>query len=119
MGMGVGDRPLTLPVLWALAVAGWLTVAAGLARGLTGTARTASLTAHALTPFGVLFTASLLGFGALYAVIAMTAQWWALVLVTLLRPERLADPPGDGTLRLAAWLATTAALAWALTTLIL
>ncbi|REE95736.1 hypothetical protein [Thermomonospora umbrina] len=113
---------MTLPVLWALTVVGWLVAAAGLARGLTGRARTASLAAHGVTPFGVLLLCSMLGYGSFFAVIAMAAQWWALTLVTLFRPERLADPVGGDTVRptarLTVWLVVATALACGLSALI-
>ncbi|TNY36816.1 hypothetical protein [Thermomonospora catenispora] len=109
---------MTPSAVWILAGVGWLLVAAGLFRGPAGAARTAALAAHALTPVGVLLITMTLGYGALFALLALVAEWWAAVLVTLGRPWRLADPVRHGTARLAAWLATSGALAVWLTALI-
>jgi hypothetical protein len=109
---------LTLTALWTLAAAGWLLVAVGLGRGPAETARTAALTAHALTPFGALLVNAILGYGLLFTTIALTAEWWALLLATSGRPRRLTDPARGGLARLAAWLALAAGLACALTVLI-
>jgi hypothetical protein len=109
---------LTLTALWILTGAGWLLVAAGLGREPAETARTAALTAHVLTPFGALLVNSILGYGLLFTTIALTAEWWALLLATSGRPRRLTDPASGGPARLAAWLAVTAALTYGLTSLI-
>ncbi|PKK15168.1 hypothetical protein [Thermomonospora sp. CIF 1] len=102
---------MTLTTLGVLAVCGWLLAGLGLRRGLVEAARTPALTAHALTPFGALLVSAVLGFGALFTLIAMTAQWWALLLVTLGRPHRLVDPSRPGPLRPVLWLITTGVLA--------
>ncbi|WP_119727583.1 hypothetical protein [Thermomonospora amylolytica] len=112
---------MTLPTLWILAATGWLLMAIGLARAPADTARTAALTAHALTPIGVLLVSAALGYGSLFALLALAAEWWAAMLVTLGRPWRLADPARHGAagpVRLAAWLAAFGALAAGLTALI-
>ncbi|MFD0687755.1 hypothetical protein [Actinomadura fibrosa] len=99
--------PVAVLVVWTLCAMGWGVVLAGLRRGVRGPARGPSLFAHAATPAGVVLLCSLIGFGSLYAVIALTAEWWALALVTRLRPERLLVTGGLG--RLAAWAVLTAA----------
>jgi hypothetical protein len=101
-------------VLWWAAVLGWGVVAGGLWRGLRGQARSAAVIAHALSLGGVLLLGTMLGYGLLITVICATSGWWALALVTGLRPERLVDPPRGGLLRLAAWLLVWSAvsLAW-------
>ncbi|SEG55943.1 hypothetical protein SAMN04489712_106272 [Thermomonospora echinospora] len=109
---------MTLTALLVLAGAGWLLAAAGLGRGPAETARTAALTAHALTPFGALLVNAILGYGLLYTLIALTAEWWALSLATLGRPRRLTDPASGGLTWLVAWLAGTAALTYGLAALI-
>ncbi|GAA2438597.1 hypothetical protein GCM10010191_62270 [Actinomadura vinacea] len=81
--------PVAVLVLWLLAAAGWCAVAAGLRRGLSGFVRRTALLAHALTAPGVLLYCSVLGYGSLHGTIALAAEWWALVAVTGLRPERL------------------------------
>jgi hypothetical protein len=93
--------------LWLLAAAGWGAIAAGLRRGLSGFARRTALAAHAMTAPGVVLCCAILGFGSLNGLIALTAEWWALILATGLRPERLV---ASGSLpRLAAWSLLTAA----------
>ncbi|MFG2003591.1 hypothetical protein ACGFNU_30960 [Spirillospora sp. NPDC048911] len=97
--------PATVLVVWIAAVIGWGVVAGGLGRGLSGYPRRLALLAHVLTLPGVVLFPSILGFGFLYASIAAAAEWWALILVTRGRPERLVL---RGDLRgLAAWLALT------------
>src|SRR5690606_41722890 len=71
------------------------------------------LFAHVATPAAVVLLFSVLGFGSLYATIALAAEWWALLLVTGFRPERLLSTGGLG--RLAAW-ATLAGAATLVTT---
>jgi hypothetical protein len=78
-------------LLWWASVLGWGVVAAGLWRGLRGQARTAAVAAHALSLGGVFLLGTMLGYGALITVISATSGWWALALVTGLRPERLVD----------------------------
>ncbi|WP_254716498.1 hypothetical protein [Actinomadura sp. WMMB 499] len=95
--------------LWALCGGGWIAVLAGLRRGVHGLARGPSLFAHTATPAAVVLLCALVGHGNLYATCWLTAQWWALAIVTGLRPERLVTSGGLG--RLAAWLALTAVLA--------
>ncbi|MCW2886060.1 MAG: hypothetical protein QOE54_4717 [Streptosporangiaceae bacterium] len=94
-----------MTILWSAAVLGWGVVAAGLWRGLHGPARSAAVMAHALSLGGVFLLGTMLGYGMLVTVISATAGWWALALVTGLRPERLVDPARGGLLRLAVWLA--------------
>jgi hypothetical protein len=96
-------------VIWALGGVGWAAVLLGLRRGLHGPARGPSLFAHFATPAATVLLFSLIGFGSLYATIALTAEWWALLAVTGFRPERLLAAGGLG--RLAAWAAGTAAAA--------
>lgn len=81
-----------------------------LRRGLRGPERGPALFAHVATPAGIVLLFSLIGFGSLYGTIALAAQWWALLAVTGLRPERLLATGGLG--RLAAWAAVTAAFAY-------
>jgi hypothetical protein len=102
--------PAMVVAVWVLGAAGWGVVLAGLRSGVHGRARGPSLFAHAITPAGVVLTFSLIGFGSLYATIALTAEWWALLLVTGFRPERLLSTGGLG--RLAAWAAVTAAVTY-------
>jgi hypothetical protein len=85
-----------LYVLWLTTAFAWAVIAALLFRGLSHPARAAALAAHGLTPFATLLICSLIGFGSLYATIALAAEWWALAAVTRLRPERLADPLRSG-----------------------
>ncbi|MGP4024217.1 hypothetical protein [Actinomadura sp. 3N407] len=99
--------PVTVVALWVLCAAGWGAVFAGLRGGVHGPARGPALFAHIATPAGIVLTFSLIGFGSLYATIALTAEWWALLIVTGFRPERLLSTGGLG--RLAAWAAVTAA----------
>ncbi|GAA4233029.1 hypothetical protein GCM10022254_34470 [Actinomadura meridiana] len=103
--------PVVVVTLWVLCAAGWGAVLAGLRNGVHGRARGPSLFAHTITFPGVVLTFSLIGFGSLYATIALTAEWWALLLVTGFRPERLLSTGGLG--RLAAWAALTAAVTYA------
>ncbi|WP_243708899.1 hypothetical protein [Actinomadura sp. GC306] len=100
-----------MPALWLLCAAGWAAVLVGLRRRVRGRARGPVLFAHTATPAAVVLLFSLIGFGALYATVALTAEWWALLLVTGFRPERLLSTGGLG--RLAAWatLAGAATLA--------
>lgn len=104
--------------LWLGTAFAWALIAARLFRGLPRRARGAALAVHGLTPVATLLTCSLLGFGALYATIALAAEWWALAAVTRLRPERLADPGRDCLALLAGWLVTTGVLAFGLRALI-
>ncbi|MQY06406.1 hypothetical protein [Actinomadura macrotermitis] len=117
MGLGVGPGPLNgvpaaVLAVWLLSAAGWGAVLAGLRRGLRGRGRAPALFLHAITPPTQILAFATVGFGSLHAAIALGAEWWALLLVTGLRPERLVQ---DGGLRrCAAWLvlaATGAALA--------
>jgi hypothetical protein len=97
---------VAVPVLWLLAAGGWAVIAAGLHRGLSGFGRRVAMVAHVMTAPGVVLTCATLGFGSLYATLALAAEWWALILATGLRPERLVV---SGSLpRLAAWSALTA-----------
>lgn len=105
--------PVTVPALWVLCAAGWAAVLAGLRRGMHGLARGPVLFAHTATPPAVVLLFSLIGFGSLYATIALAAEWWALLLVTGFHPERLLATGGLG--RLAAWAAVTAAATLAAT----
>ncbi|XRQ12445.1 hypothetical protein ACN3XK_16595 [Actinomadura welshii] len=100
-------------VLWVLCAAGWGAVLVGLRRGTHGPARGPVLFAHTATAAGAVLLFALIGFGSLYAMIALTAEWWALLLVTGFRPERLLSTGGLG--RLAAW-ATVAGAATLATT---
>jgi hypothetical protein len=93
-----------MTILWCTAALGWGAVAAGLWRGLRGQARSAAVMAHALSLGGVLLVGTMLGYGLLITVISATSGWWALTLVTGLRPELMVDPPRAGTVRLAVWL---------------
>ncbi|MEW2358753.1 hypothetical protein [Spirillospora sp. NPDC029432] len=100
---------MPLLALWLLAVTGWLAVTLGLARAPAGFARRTALLAHLMTGPGVVLFCAVTGFGSLHGTIALAAEWWALILVTGLRPGRLL---ATGTLpRLAAWAAAAAALA--------
>ncbi|MBE1530334.1 hypothetical protein [Actinomadura algeriensis] len=96
--------------LWALCGAGWIAVLAGLRRGVHGPPRGPSLFAHTVTPAAVVLLCAHLGHGSLYATIWLAAQWWALMIVTGLRPERLTAT--GGLRRLGAWLAISAVLAF-------
>jgi hypothetical protein len=104
---------VTVLVIWVLCAVGWGVVLAGLRNGLRGPARGPAVFAHTVTPAGVVLFFSLAGFGSLYATIALTAEWWALLAVTGFRPERLLSTGGLG--RLAAWAAVTAAAGYAAT----
>jgi hypothetical protein len=96
---------VVVPALWLLAAAGWVLIALGLHRGLTGFRRRVALIAHVMTAPGVVLGCATLGFGSLYATIALAAEWWALIMITGLRPERLLV---SGSLpRLAGWSALT------------
>ncbi|TDD13785.1 hypothetical protein E1287_43115 [Actinomadura sp. KC06] len=99
--------PTAVVAVWMLCAAGWGVVLVRLRCGVHGPARGPTLFAHTITPAGVVLTCSLIGFGSLYATIALAAEWWALLLVTGFRPERLLSTGGLG--RLAAWAALTAA----------
>ncbi|MGH3239604.1 MAG: hypothetical protein ACRDNL_04435 [Spirillospora sp.] len=109
--------PLTVVAVWVLCAVGWGAVLGGLRGGVHGPARGPSLFAHTITPAGVILTCSLIGFGSLYATIALTAEWWALLLVTGFRPERLLTTGGLG--RLAAWAALTVAATYVTVRLVL
>lgn len=102
--------------VWALCAAGWGAVLAGLCRGVRGPARGPSLFAHTTTGAGIVLLFSLIGFGSLHATIAVAAEWWALLLVTGFRPERLLSTGGLG--RLAAWAAVTAVVTLGATRLV-
>jgi hypothetical protein len=93
-----------MKVLWWTAVLGWGVVATGLWRGLGGQARTAAVSAHALSLGGVFLLGTMLGYGMLNTMITAASGWWALALVTGLRPKLLVDPSRGGLWRLAAWL---------------
>jgi hypothetical protein len=95
--------------LWLLALAGWGVVASRLWRGLPARSRGASMSAHVLTLGGIMARSSLLGYGLLDAVVVATAGWWALLVVTRARPERLLDPERGASPLLLAWSAVTAA----------
>ncbi|MFI0411226.1 hypothetical protein [Actinomadura sp. 3N508] len=99
-----------------LCAAGWGVVLARLRAGVHGPARGPCLFAHTITPAGIVLTCALIGFGSLYATIALAAEWWALLLVTGFRPERLLSTGGLG--RLAAWAAVTAAVVYLMTRLV-
>jgi hypothetical protein len=97
--------PVTVPALWLLAVTGWAAIAAGLYRGLSGFGRRTALIAHVLTAPGVVLVCAMLGMGSVSGMIALAAEWWALLLATRLRPERLL---ASGSLPLlAAWSGLT------------
>lgn len=113
-GAGLSTQA-TLQALWLGTGLAWAVIAVLLARGLDGRARVAALGVHGLTPVAILLISAQLGLGLLYAIIALAAEWWALALVTRLRPERLADPGRNGLAMLAGWLGTTALLACGLT----
>ncbi|MDL4817871.1 hypothetical protein [Actinomadura opuntiae] len=99
-----------MAVIWIMCAAGWGVVLAGLRRGLRGPGRGPALFAHTATPAGAVLLFALIGYGSLYATIALAAQWWSLSLVTGFRPARLV---ADGGLRrLAAWLLLTAAVTY-------
>ncbi|WP_243722983.1 hypothetical protein [Actinomadura sp. 7K507] len=98
---------MTVLAVWVLCAVGWGAVLAGLRRSVHGPARGPALFAHTATAAGIVLLFSLIGFGSLHATIAVTAEWWALLLVTGFRPERLLATGGLG--RLAAWAALTAA----------
>ncbi|WP_245666688.1 hypothetical protein [Actinomadura latina] len=100
---------MTVLVVWTLCGVGWGVVLARLRAGLRGPARGPALFAHTATLAGIVLLFSLIGFGSLYATVALTAEWWALLAVTGFRPERLLATGGLG--RLAAWAAGTAAAA--------
>lgn len=102
--------PVTVVVIWILCAAGWGVVLAGLRRGLRGRERGPALFAHTVTPAGVVLTFAVLGYGSLYATIALAAEWWSLAAVTGFRPARLVA--GGGLRRLAAWLLVTAAVTY-------
>ncbi|WP_242905281.1 hypothetical protein [Actinomadura terrae] len=99
--------PTAVLIVWAMCVLGWGAVYVGLRRGLHGLSRGPALFAHALTPASVVLLCSLIGFGSLQSLIVLAAEWWALLLVTGLRPERLVATGGLG--RLASWAAVAAA----------
>ncbi|TDB77889.1 hypothetical protein E1264_37170 [Actinomadura sp. KC216] len=109
--------PTAAVAVWVLCAAGWGVVLARLRGGVHGPARGPCLFAHTITPAGVVLTCALIGFGSLYATIALAAEWWALLLVTGFRPERLLSTGGLG--RLAAWAAVTAAVTYLMARLVL
>ena len=98
--------PAVVPLVWLVAAGGWIAVAAGLRRGLSGQARRAALIAHVMTAPGVVLVCATPGFGFLYATVALTAEWWALIVATRLRPERLVASGSPS--RLAVWSALAA-----------
>ncbi|WP_328601024.1 hypothetical protein [Actinomadura physcomitrii] len=102
---------MTVVVVWILGATGWGVVLAGLRRGLRGRDRGPALFAHTATPAGVVLMFAVLGYGSLYATIALAAEWWSLAVVTGFRPARLVA--GGGLRRLAAWLLLTAAVTYA------
>ncbi|TDC56147.1 hypothetical protein E1281_08820 [Actinomadura sp. KC345] len=108
--------PVTVLAVWVLCAIGWGAVLAGLRRGVHGPARGPSLFAHTAAGAGTVLLFSLIGFGSLHATIAVAAEWWALLLVTGFRPERLLSTGGLG--RLAAWGAVTAVATLAATRLV-
>lgn len=95
--------------LWLAALGGWFAVAAGLRRGLTGRARVAAQAAHALTIVMVLLGGTVFGYGLLFMTVTATGAWWALLIVTRFRPERLVDPPAGALGTLGGWLVLSAA----------
>lgn len=100
--------PPQILTLWLLALTGWLAVLADLARAPAGFARRTALLAHVMTPPGVVLACAMLGYGSVHGAVAVTAEYWSLVLVTGFRPRLLL---AYGTLpRLAAWSALTVAL---------
>ncbi|MEU8303656.1 hypothetical protein AB0C84_08835 [Actinomadura sp. NPDC048955] len=107
---------MTVLVVWVLFAVGWGAVLLALRRGLHGPARGPALFAHVATPAGTVLFFALIGLGSLYATIALTAEWWALLAVTRFRPERLLSTGGLG--RLAAWAAAAAAATGAATWLV-
>ncbi|MFI0449494.1 hypothetical protein [Actinomadura sp. 6N118] len=109
--------PVTVLAVWIVAATGWGAVAGGLRRGLSGYTRRLTLLAHVLALPAVVLFPSILGFGFLYLSIAVAAEWWALILVTRGRPERLVQQ-GD-LRRLAAWLTLTATATVITTSMIL
>lgn len=109
--------PTTVLAVRIAGFAGWAVILAGLRRGLPGRTRGPALFAHAITPASLIFAFMILGFGSLYATIALAAEYWALILVTRLRPERLLD--SGGLALLAVWAAVTAAFTLVATHLIL
>ncbi|WP_246342884.1 hypothetical protein [Actinomadura verrucosospora] len=101
---------MSVVVVWIMCAAGWGVVLAGLRRGLRGPGRGPALFAHTVTPAGVVLTFALIGYGSLYATIALAAEWWSLAVVTGFRPARLVA--GGGLRRAAAWLLLTAAVTY-------
>ncbi|GAA2161814.1 hypothetical protein [Actinomadura napierensis] len=99
-----------MALIWIMCAAGWGVVLAGLRRGLRGPERGPALFAHTAAPAGVVLMSALIGYGSLYATIALAAQWWSLSVVTGFRPARLVAGGGLG--RLAAWLLLTAAVTY-------
>jgi hypothetical protein len=97
--------------LWSAALTGWLLVLAGLWRGLPGRARGACVLAHVLTLGAIVLRSMFFGYGLLDTVIAATAGWWALAVVTGGRPERLLDAEQGRLVRLGVWCALAAAAA--------
>ncbi|MBT2208671.1 hypothetical protein KLI87_11200 [Actinomadura sp. NEAU-AAG7] len=98
--------PTAVLIVWVMCALGWGAVYLALRRGLRGPSRGPALFTHTLTPASTILLCSLVGFGSLQSVIVLTAEWWALLLVTGLRPERLVAAGGLG--RLAAWAAAAA-----------
>jgi len=109
--------PTAVVALWIGTAAGWGVILGGLRRWPEGFTRRYAMIAHWLTPPGIVLTFSILGFGSLYATMALGAGYWAFILTTGLRPERLLY---DGSLpRLAAFLAIAAAGTYVIQALIL
>lgn len=99
--------------LWLAAAGGWFAVAVRLRHGLAGQARTAAQAVHALTLVLVLLGGMVFGYGLLFMVVAATGAWWALLIVTRFRPERLIDPPSGALGTLGGWLVLSSGLAMA------
>lgn len=99
--------PVAVLAVWILCATGWGAVLLGLRRGLRGPARGPALFAHCATPAASILLFAHIGFGSLFGAIALTAEWWALLLVTGTRPERLLTT--GGLRRLAFWAVLAAA----------
>ncbi|WP_245679265.1 hypothetical protein [Actinomadura hibisca] len=113
----LGGLPAGAVAVWTLAGLGWLVLVVTLRRGVRGDARGPVLFGHVLTLPALLATFAILGYGSLPGLIALTAEWWALLAVTGFRPERLLVT--GGMVRLAAWLVLAAAAAVVGTRLVL
>ena len=105
--------PVVVSALWAVCGTGWLAVLVALRRSMHGPVRGPVVFGHVAAPAAGVRLFSVLGSGALCAPSALAAEWWALLLVTGFRPERLLSTGGLG--RLAAW-ATLAGAATLVTT---